>query len=188
MISPQQSVETLGAATQEPRRPLTLPGANLGLIGLRHTVELPEGYDYVNYLDPEAAAELLRGHYPDAKTTVEEWSSREASFMRHRYAIVHVGVRSHETDELVGMGRLHYVDTWGGLSGFVVHTDHRSIGIGKAIIDERLNVADQLGLNVVDIPCLESSNTLWSYYLAKGFKQTDDGGYIRTPKIQLIEG
>ena len=52
---------------------------------------------------------------------------------------------------------------------------------GKAILDERLRLAGEAGIDSLYIPFLESTNPLRSYYLEQGFTETASGELVRGP-------
>lgn len=152
------------------------PGIGIATIGLQHTVELPAGYEYATELAATNVVALFRGHYPGSRRfSGAVWLGGQAKQAHAGLSGIHVAVNE-AAGELVGMGKLVYMEAQGCMADFVVHTDHRSRGVGKAIIDEQLSLATALGLTMIKIPRLESTNTLLTYYLDKGFVQTDDSG------------
>lgn len=157
----------------------TFPGANIGSIGLRHTVQAPSGYHYTDTLGGEDAVRLLHDHYPLPDQTLEDWQYHTADFMRSGGTLIYVGIAEDETDKLVGMGALSRLWNQGVLSNFVVDAEHRGKGIGKAIVDERLEIADRIGVTLLQIPRLEDTNTLRGYYAGRGFLQSASGQFIR---------
>lgn len=89
-----------------------------------------------------------------------------------------VGVRDAD-DELVGFGSVAHNGHAGMLGDFVVSPAHQGRGIGKAIISERLRLAEEVGVTTLSIPNLEPTNTLRTYYLRHGFIPTASGLLVR---------
>ncbi len=162
------------------------PGCDIGTVGLRHAVALPDGYQYADTIVPEDGARLLREHYPGLPRFVtQSWISGDAVESHESIDILYVGVEHLPGKQLVGIGRLAYREYVGILSSFVVDIDHRCQGVGRAIVDARIDLADRLGIVLLQMPRLATTNTLRSYYLEKGFQQIRDGRYVRTSKAVL---
>lgn len=182
MIRPWTFEETPGAAPTGEYYDLKAlaPGIAIASAGLVHVVELPLGYEYVTELDASDAATLFRGHYPNQDTLgPKAWQYRESQEAREGVSGLYVGVSEIKSNVLVGLGQLSYRGSFGCLSNFVVHTEHRGRAIGKAIIDDRLELATALGLTMISIPRLESTNRLQSYYHKHGFTETEYGALVR---------
>lgn len=134
---------------------------------------LPDGYCYASA----------------SSVTVSEianlWSMRRRELLRARSiheeygrTIIDVGVRN-ANQRLVGNGTLSYDKEGNGeLMDFIVRPQDRGLGIGKAIIDERLRIATALGIESIQIEGLETTNTLTRYYLQKGFVWLEDDSLI----------
>lgn len=84
----------------------------------------------------------------------------------------------HQDGHLAGFGSLLHKDSMGELCQFGVRSSDRGVGIGKAIIDERLRIAAQLGVATLEMPYLEPTNTLRAYYLEAGFSELESGGLV----------
>lgn len=150
---------------------------------------LPEGYYFEDpsRIDPYEVPVLLRqveigefigdnyiaGRATDPGFTDTSW--------------LDVGVRD-ATGQLVGYGSIACKGQFGELCDFVVSPAHQSLGIGKAIIDERLVRAEQTGIEWLYMPWLEDTNTLKSYYIEKGFHETPRGELVRGPRYGVANG
>lgn len=85
------------------------------------------------------------------------------------------------TGDLVGFGTVTYIDDQGELSDFAVNPHDRGQGIGKAIVDERLRLAEEAGVDSFYMPYLMATNTLRSFYYERGFHETERGEVVRGP-------
>ena len=96
--------------------------------------------------------------------------------------IFDVAIRA-EDGNLIGFGAVAYKGENGELSDFVVSPDHQGQGVGKAIILERLRMAQDAGITSLYMPRLEHTNTLRSFYYEQGFVEREDGslGYGPNP-------
>lgn len=95
-----------------------------------------------------------------------------------------VGVR-YKDDDLVGIGFLAGNLRHAVLCDFVVHPDHRGMGIGTAIINRRLNLASQVGIPYLYTE-LSPDNVLRTYYEKLGFVATGST-YFRDTRHQSTE-
>ncbi|MBP6962326.1 GNAT family N-acetyltransferase [Candidatus Saccharibacteria bacterium] len=132
---------------------------------------LPAGYSYAN---PSSItiAEIARLWY----LRRDGINSARTRNIKHGRAIIDVGVRN-AGQKLVGKGTIiHDKQGYGQLADFIVRPQDRGRGIGKAIIDERLRIAESLGVESIYIADLMSTNTLESYYFEQGFVRLEDGG------------
>jgi GNAT superfamily N-acetyltransferase len=144
---------------------------------------LPEGYHFEEgaSIHPLEIARLMQQvemgvEIPDDYVTNEralELSSRGLD-------ILDIGVRAAD-GQLAGIGSVVYKGDVGELCGFVVSPDHQSRGVGKAIITERLAMAERAGLASLYINGLEPTNTLRTFYLENGFTEEPDGSMVRGP-------
>ena len=91
-----------------------------------------------------------------------------------------VGVRD-INGSLVGFGSVARRGENGELGDFVVSPNHQHRGIGKALIAERLGLADAAGITSLYIANFEPTNTLKSFYLENGFQETPAGEVVRGP-------
>lgn len=148
---------------------------------------LPEGYYYENpyQVQPEEVIRLARQVEvgKDTKDNFIEWRYYEAKVRRAQ--ILDVTVRSNE-GELVGFASLLYRENQGELADFVVSPKHQHRGLGKALIAERLRMAEQAGIDSLYIPPIEPTNTLRSYYLENGFHETEAGELVQGPDPRPI--
>lgn len=83
-----------------------------------------------------------------------------------------VGVRA-DSSELVGVGFLAGNTRQAILCDFLVHPEYRGKGIGKLILNERLKIADQLGVDYIYTE-LSPSNSLRQYYAEVGFDSANN--------------
>jgi GNAT superfamily N-acetyltransferase len=161
--------------------------ARHGIAGMKHELELqqqslaplPNGYMYDTslYMDSSELDTLLKasmgpveGNYADFESVIE----------LDELDNFNVGVRTTE-GALIGYGRLLYKDGRGELLDFMVDPGHRRQGIGKAIIDTRIAMAETSGVTSLYIPRLAETNTVASYYLEKGFQETGTDALVRGP-------
>ncbi|MGC1176967.1 MAG: GNAT family N-acetyltransferase [Candidatus Saccharimonadales bacterium] len=149
---------------------------------------LPQAYRYADPagIEPKEVARLYQevgwDEYTgaDIKDLNESWRARGVTMLD-------VGVRD-KGGLLVGFGSIFYRDKAGMLNGFAVIPACQSLGIGKAIIDERLRRAELVGVESLYIPYLKLTNTLESYYLEQGFQRTELGELVRGPHPVSITG
>jgi GNAT superfamily N-acetyltransferase len=93
---------------------------------------------------------------------------------------IEVGVRYGDDDSLIGYGGLHVnIDRTADLGDFFVSPFFRGRGVGKAIIDQRLLQADNLGITDTSIDRLAPTNTLRSFYEERGFSEQLNGRLVR---------
>ncbi len=147
----------------------------------RAAAGLPEGYWFEHNdaaVPTEELAALMRqvevGHDITA-AQLDAVTERDTSF---GYTTIGVGVRD-EVGSLVGYGGMR---CRGGIADFgdlVVSPEHQSKGIGKALVDERIRLADEMDVNAIEIDLLEPTNTLRSYYFERGFHDDGYGGLVR---------
>lgn len=100
--------------------------------------------------------------------------------------VIDVGVRS-DDGELVSFGSVAYSGVIGQLCDFVTSPDYQGLGIGRAVLDERLRIAEAMGITYLQVPNFEQTNTLKSYYLEKGFVETRPSGLVRDSYHMPVE-
>jgi ribosomal protein S18 acetylase RimI-like enzyme len=169
--------------------------SRLGRLGVRKSVmleaigrdraPLPEGYQYAGKIKAKELASLMQevgwpATTPSLRRDRRVWGSKGISTFE-------VGVRD-KSGKLVGYGALFHKGKDGELGNFVVSPDHQGQGIGKVIIDERLEMAEQTGLTSLYMPFLDQTNTLRSYYEEKGFREGTSGEVVRGPHAVSITG
>lgn len=139
--------------------------------------QLPDGYYFSDFTGERELAELFsQVNGSDTSETPIQDRQRTAEEL----GIVYIDARVRDQDDiLVGFGSLAYERHLGLLCDFVVSPMHRSRGIGKAIIDERLRRADESGVTQLCIPVIQDTNTLSTYYIARGFSPTESGALVR---------
>jgi GNAT superfamily N-acetyltransferase len=124
---------------------------------------LPDNYSFV-YKDTIAPQEVI------ALRSASNWG-RENSILVWQEAINQsietVGIRD-ANELLVGVGFLIGNSRHALLCDFTVHPEHRSQGLGKAILDRRLAIADEAGIAYLYTD-ISPTNTLRNRYLELGF-------------------
>lgn len=136
---------------------------------------LPEGYQYAEpgTVAEADVAELLRC-LPDAETIPDDYlSDRQLELDARGLRAVDIAVQA-DNGELAGFGSLIYDEQSGLLCDFAVSPAYQHQGVGKAIILERLRLAEDQGMPMIEIPSLELSNTLRNFYIEQGFQEMDD--------------
>ncbi|HSX32919.1 MAG TPA: GNAT family N-acetyltransferase [Candidatus Saccharimonadales bacterium] len=136
--------------------------------------ELPDGFTYAEpgSIAPAELVALIQSVHKDIpeKEIIDAYCQPEDGVES-----IEIGVRNVADGQLVGFGRLaaDHDRGSGTLEDFVVDQRYRRLGIGKAIIDQRLRLAEELGLWRVSMPGLAKTNTLETYYLQHGFQWVD---------------
>lgn len=146
--------------------------------------ELPEDFEYTDAgtIDPDELAALMQTVDIGSDMTTRELIEAHKDFEEDGYGSVEIGVRNKQGSTLVGYGGLIYDSNGDAEMGdFVVNPTYQGRGIGKAIIDQRLLLADRLGIRRILIPNFESTNTLKHHYEKRGFVEQEDGTLVRTP-------
>jgi GNAT superfamily N-acetyltransferase len=176
------------AETKKPPSKPSLVSKWLGRTGVRSAeledqerAPLPEGYHYVDrrHIKPGELNGLNHRAGWTHTTHKDAWLQLRGKLSGGQQEII-VGVRNKDGG-LVGFGGLIYRGDQGEPGDFAVDPDFRSQGIGKAIIDERLRLAEKEGITSLYMPYLEPTNTLRSYYIEKGFRETPAGEVVRGP-------
>ena len=142
--------------------------------------ELPPEYTFTDEVDLKELAVLLAVCFPDERTSSADIGIERARRMQYDDTIIDVGVTY--ADALIGYGRVvyDYSKSNGNLTDFAVHKAHRRQGIGKAIIDRRVERADAAQVKRLYIPRLQHTNKLESYYIERhGFAPDRNGSYQR---------
>lgn len=126
--------------------------------------QLPDGYYFVDEttITPEDVIDLRDAADWGTERNVELWRKVIDQSMAT------VGIRN-STDLLVGVGFLAGNIRHAILCDFVVHPDHRGIGLGRSILSRRINIADAFGIPYLYTE-LSKTNTLKTYYESLGFK------------------
>ena len=169
-----------------------------GRIGLRRSAEikrvsertpLPKGFHYAKpWIHPSEEAELKQKVEIGKDTDERGLHGRDITYKNAGVETFKVGVRN-RMGGLVGFGTIAYKGDVGELGNFVVDPSVQGKGIGKAIIDERLRLAEQAGVTSLYMPDLEPTNTLESYYIEKGFHIAPEGELVRGPHpVSVVQG
>jgi GNAT superfamily N-acetyltransferase len=138
---------------------------------------LPEDYTYDTSLRiPTDELAALKGLMGWDTSTLADF---ELALDTHRMENFNVGVRTPEGN-LIGYGRLVYEDDHGELCDFMVNPEHRHQGIGRAIIDTRLAMAEASGVTSLYMP-IDDDNTLRDYYLEHSFYEMGANLIARGP-------
>lgn len=126
--------------------------------------QLPDGYKYTSSLSGEEVVDLRSESGWGTEKNTELWQRVIDE------SIASTGVRD-ETSKLVGVGFLAGNARHAVLCDFIVSPDHRGKGLGRAILNKRVNLADEL-----EIPYLYTelapTNSLKTYYEELGFIAT----------------
>lgn len=80
---------------------------------------------------------------------------------------------------LAGYGGVLCKGEKGEMRNFVVHPDRQGQGLGKAIILERMRMAEQYGVRTLVVPRPLETNTLVPFYIEHGFIEQQDGDLVR---------
>lgn len=140
--------------------------------------QLPDGYEYASSLSGEEVVDLrLESGWGTEKNT-ELWQRVIDE------SIASTGVRD-ETDKLVGVGFLAGNSRHAVLCDFIVSPDHRGKGLGRAILNRRVNVADERGIPYLYTE-LAPTNNLKTHYEALGFIATGHA-YVRAARRHPAE-
>ena len=148
---------------------------------------LPEGYSFA---DPEKIrlrerAELMRRL--DKNTNSVKLREVDRYLRARKLGIMDVGVRDGD-GRLAGFGRIIHKGERGELSDLLVDPEHQHQGIGRAIVSERLRLAEAAGLTSLYMPYLQKTNSLRPYYRQKGFRETHEGEVVRGPNPDSVIG
>jgi|SRR5665213_137856 len=129
--------------------------------------ELPKGYQAVDRSELSGkevvdlyvvSHERRRTRYDANAEDLERWMDD---------GLYVVGIRSSD-GLLVGVGFLEGRADYGAwLEGLAIHPEHRHRGLGKFIIDRRITMAHELGIDDIQ-SALDTTNTLATYYGDQG--------------------
>ena len=117
-------------------------------------------------------AELYDGPeltYPDQAAVEEMWEEMMFDLL------VMPAVRTRR-QQLAGAATLNGWEGAPHLSYMAVAPEHRHQGIGKALVNRSLEIAQHMGATTV-ITALTETNTLRPYFLELGFRQTNPGNW-----------
>ena len=173
MIHEEPGVASLPLADFGLPNPQDIPGVE--------AANLPAGYSFA-YSDTitveELTLQLQRFHgYIYYEDQVARDLRTEAVEGIHRYV---VGVRM-PNGELVGSAALLYDHVEAEFDNLIVKKSERKHGIGRALVDRRIEIADALGITVIGMQLREDSRLATYYADVHGFEQyvdTDDGAVI----------
>lgn len=133
---------------------------------------LPDGYEFLTYpweINEAEASGLLRNVLGSNVPIDYTVSGRDIEAHMDGFETLDIGVLHKATERLVGFGTLQYEGPVGYLSDLAVISDHRHRGIGKALVRERVRIADGAGLEQLNVQLL-ASNSLAAYYEKIGFE------------------
>ncbi len=178
VVATRRSPRAVLRAYQQTRRFAT----NLSEDSNPERTALPNGYHY-------SVAEAIT-----AREIARLWDRSTLAIVMFRRTlssqdldVQNIGVRS-ETSRLVGLGSIAWAGTQGELGNLIVEQDHRGQGIGKAILDERLRIAETHGIESLYIAELFPTNNLVRHYVNAGFIALEGGGFGRGPApTQIVE-
>lgn len=160
-----------------------LIGGDLAAAGER--APLPEGYRYADprRLRPTELGTLWRRVEGHEGLSLYLSSGRRIEAREEGAGLMQVAVRD-QKGGLAGFGGILYKGSWGELQDFVVRPEDRGKGIGKAIIMERLRMAEAAGITSLHVPKPLETNTLVLFYIENGFSELPSGDLVRdlTPK------
>lgn len=127
-------------------------------------IHAPDGYVFaepgtIEYGEYAAVYRHGAGWEPPSERAWDGWQ---------RHGSMIIGVRQEDTSKLVGTGSLQPLGSRMFLSNLVVVADHRGRGIGKSLVDARVELADNLGIETTRTS-LSAFNTIQEYYAAHGF-------------------
>jgi len=142
---------------------------------------LTEGYRFVydDAINNQEFADVLSAAGLGRSTTEDVETDREQA-KKDGYEVSIIGVRD-SNDSLVGTAILAHRQgsTNGELFDRAVAEEHQHKGIGKAIMDEQLRLADENGLESLYIAEVEPTNTLRPYLMELGFVDNGKDGLQR---------
>ena len=148
---------------------------------------LPEGYSFstVDTITPIEFRDLYNLSEMGSKVTEIYLGHRAEQLAEMGYSHIDIGVRK-DDGELVGFGSVAYDERMiGQLDGLIVHPDHQSKGIGKALVIKRMTEAEKLGVvsyhmyGLDDDPAILPTNSMKSFYFELGFTELENGELIR---------
>ncbi len=147
----------------------------------RSIESLPDGYHFADPdgIEPAEVVALLRQVEIGHGIEDDHLQSRRSDLEADGWDVHDVGVRA-ALGRLVGFGSIAYGEGEGELCDFVVSPAHQGRGIGKAIIRQRLALADELGVTSLYLPDFEPTNTLRTFYLQNGFQEKESGTMVRS--------
>lgn len=135
--------------------------------------QLPEGYQFSIDFSAEEVINLRSASGWGTEKNVELWQRVIDE------SIASVGVKN-GSKELVGIGFLAGNPRHAVLCDFNVHPSHQGLGIGRAILHRRINLADARQIPYLYTE-LAPTNTLRSHYEKLGFVATGNA-YTRAAR------
>ncbi len=138
------------------------------------SLSLPEGYFMDNMSQQSGVFMEVDELYQAVgwgELSVAEWG------VRRNDQLALIGVRN-ATGELVGSGFLGGSIHRAWLYELAVNPDHRSQGIGRFIVQERVRIAQQLGIEQLETTLIRSNN-LRSFYYQLGFEPHSTSVLVR---------
>lgn len=126
--------------------------------------QLPDGYIYAFDVSPEEIIHLRTSSDWGTETNKELWQSVIDD------SIATVGVRD-EAEALASVGFLAGNLRHAVLCDFLVGPEHRGKGIGRAVLNRRMNIASELSIPYLYTE-LAPTNNLRTYYQELGFVAT----------------
>ncbi len=151
---------------------------------------LPEGYAYDKREDianKRELADLMNAANVDKpEATPQELDELDHFLYGHGVRSRGIGVRDLDGD-LVGYALVVYKSNHAEFASLCVHPNHQGLGIGRALVDARLQFVEKEAIESICIPELLSTNSLRTYYLQHGFQATPEGRMVRGPDPKTME-
>ena len=137
--------------------------------------ELPRGYKYAkseSITADEAVDIFIASGYMSLENgylALQEWDNSLQEGLnvgiRHRRRLVGIGSLIGDGDNVL-------------LQDLAVHPNHQHKGLGRALINRRVEIAESFGAKKIDVH-MTSANTLGRLYMQLGFKTQDGQVYTR---------
>jgi len=145
-------------------------------MNMQREFSLPRQYEFV-YDDDMTSVEVFEIRKTTGWEAEEKPESKSGWLSYPSSALIAVGVRSEVNKELVGVGFVVGNKRHGVLCDFNVRPEHQHKGVGRAILDERIRLADQMNIPFLYTD-LASTNPLVRMYEALGFINSGNS-YVR---------
>lgn len=151
---------------------------------------LPEGYVFADpqSVDGERVQRLFRDKIGWRHATKRRLREQIIRHQQRGVHVVNVAIKQ-EDGHLAGFATLLHKDGAGKFCNLGVDPRDRSNGLGQALVLERLRLAEAAGVTSLEIPYLEDTNTLKSFYGEHGFTELADGTLVRginSPIFDLV--
>lgn len=140
-----------------------------------------ETLEFLDKYEQARKGSIQYREYVDLVGCVPRWKPRPERVWNSLAAaseVKIVGARAIDGGELVGIGMLTRYGARGWLTNLVVRPEHRGQGIGQAIVDTRVQIADELGMETL-VTRLMRTNKLRGHYEELGFRLAENGQHVR---------